>query len=91
MNEETKTSNSPFEEAIMSFVNLAGSERDKAIWNAALYWACQNAHMEVVDEFTGAITEAKLESMDLMDEIYQVSKSSILAGIEGGGKSNVLC
>jgi hypothetical protein len=42
--------------------------------------------MEVVDEFTGKITEEKLESMDLMDEIYQVSKSSILSGIASEGK-----
>lgn len=91
MNDENQTGRSAFEEAITSLDHLTGNLRDKSIWNAALYWACQNAHMEVVDEFTGAISEAKLESMDLMDEIYQVSKSSILAGIEGEGKSNVLC
>lgn len=82
MNEEIKTNNSPFEEAITSLAHRTGSERDKAIWNAALYWASENAYMEVVDEMTGKITEEKLESMDLMDEIYQVSASSILCGIE---------
>ena len=83
MNEENQTNQSPFEETITSLAPLTENERDKAIWNAALSWASQNAHMEVVDEFTGKITEEKLESMDLMDEIYQVSKSSILSGTEG--------
>ena len=83
MNEENQSSHSPFEEVIMSLAHLAGIERDKSIWNAALNWASQNAHMEVVDEFTGKITEEKLESMDLMDEIHQVSKSSILSAMEG--------
>jgi hypothetical protein len=39
--------------------------------------------MKVVGEFTGEYTKAKVESMDLMDEIYQVSKSPILLGKEG--------
>ena len=82
MNEENQTSHRTFGEVIMSLAHLAGIERDKKIWNEALNWASQNAYLEVVDEFTGEITEAKVESMDLMDEIYQVSKSSILSGRE---------
>ena len=84
MTEENQRSPSAFEETIMGLAHLTGSERDRATWNAALYWASQNAHMEVVDEFTGEITQAKVESMDLMDEIYQVSKLSILSGIDKG-------
>jgi hypothetical protein len=80
MKEENQTSHLTFEEVIMSLAHLSGIERDKTIWNAALNWASQNVYLEVVDEFTGEITEAKVESMDLMDEIYQVSKSSILSG-----------
>lgn len=82
MTEENQRSPSPFEETTTDLVYLTGSERDRAIWNVALYWASQNAYMEVVDEFTGEITEAKVESINLMDEIYRVSKSTILSGIE---------
>ena len=82
MTEENQRSPSPFEGTTTGLAHLTGSERDRAIWNAALYWASQNAYLEVMDEFTGEITEAKVESIDLMDEIYQVSKSSILSGIE---------
>lgn len=85
--QENQTSHSPFRETVASIKHLTGSERDKAIWNAALHWASQIAHLEVVNEFTGEITDAKLESMDLMDEIYQVSKSSILSGLEGEQES----
>ena len=72
----------PFTEAIAELGNLAGVKRDKAIWNAALRWASENAYLEVIDEFTNEIVEPKLDSMDLMDEIYQVSQSSILQGTE---------
>ncbi len=82
MTEENQRSPSPFEETTTGLTHLTGKERDRAIWNEALYWASQNAYMEAIDEFTGEITEVKVESMDLMDEIYQVSKSSILLGIE---------
>lgn len=83
MTDEKEEGLSPFEAAIKDLALVTGKERDKAIWNAALSWAAQNAYMEVVDEFAGKITETKLESMDLMDEIYQVSKLSILSAIEG--------
>lgn len=82
MTEENQRSPSPFEGTTTGLAHLTRSERDRAIWNAALYWASQNVYMEVVDEMTGKITEEKLKSMDLMDEIYQVSALSILCGIE---------
>lgn len=72
----------PFLEAITGLETLLGAQRDKAIWNAALKWAGENAYLEVIDESTGEITEPKLASMDLMDEIYQVSQLSILQGLE---------
>lgn len=86
MSENIEKGVGPFEQAVGDLTDLTGEERDIAIWNSALRWASENAHLEVVDEFTGEITEAKLESMDLMDEIYQVSKSSILSAMEGRTK-----
>lgn len=80
MNQESLTI--PFQEVVIGVTHLTGSERDRAIWNAALYWAIQNVHMEVIDEFTKEITEAKVNSVELMDEIYQFSEFSILLGIE---------
>lgn len=83
MNDKPAKELSPFADYVTTLTHRSGLARDKAIWNAALEWASEHAYLEVIDEFTGKITEAKLESMDLMDEIYQVSKTSILQGIEG--------
>jgi hypothetical protein len=47
MNTEMENQKNPFAEAAPSWSHLTGIERDKAIWNAAIYWVSENAHTEV--------------------------------------------
>lgn len=66
---------------LISTLPESRNEALKAVWNAALQYAAENARIESIDDFTNEIVEPRLENFELMDETYRVSKESILDGL----------
>ena len=69
-----------YQKTVNSLPDENRESQNRAIWNAALGWAAENARIECIAEGTGETIEAEIESTDWCDEIYRINKSTILDG-----------